>query len=80
MTRDAIFRIASLSKPVTVVAAMILLEERKLRPDDPIDRWLPELGNRRVLRSVSSELDDMVPATRAITVRNLLTFVGVHSL
>ena len=45
MRRDTIFRIASLSKPVTAVAAMILLEECKLRLDDAIDPWLPELAN-----------------------------------
>jgi CubicO group peptidase (beta-lactamase class C family) len=73
MRRDTIFRIASLSKVVTAVAAMILVEECRLRLDDPIDEWLPELANRRVLRSLSSELDDTVPARRPITVRDLLT-------
>jgi CubicO group peptidase (beta-lactamase class C family) len=73
MKRDAVFRIASLTKPVTAVAAMILVEECKLRLDDSIERWLPELANRRVLRSLSS-LDDTVPAARAITVRDLLTY------
>src|SRR5580704_9675991 len=53
MQRDTIFRIASLTKPITAVAAMILVEECKLRLDESIDRWLPELANRRVLRSLS---------------------------
>src|SRR5262249_15229775 len=75
MTRDTIFRIASISKPVTAVAAMILVEECKIRLDESIEPWLPELANRRVLRSISSELDDTVPADRAITVRDLLTSV-----
>jgi CubicO group peptidase (beta-lactamase class C family) len=74
MKRDTIFRIASLTKPMTAVAAMLLVEDCKLRLDDSIEPWLPELANRRVLRSMSSELDDTVPARRAITVRDLLTF------
>ena len=74
MTRDTIFRIASMSKPITAVAAMILLEECKLRLDDPVDEFLPELANRQVLRSLESELDDTVPANRPITLRDLLTF------
>jgi CubicO group peptidase (beta-lactamase class C family) len=74
MKPDSIFRIASITKIVTAVAAMILVEECKLRLDDSIEPWLPELGNRRVLRSISSPLDDTVPAQRAITVRDLLTY------
>jgi CubicO group peptidase (beta-lactamase class C family) len=49
MRRDTIFRVASMTKPVTAVAAMILVEEAEIRLDDPIDRWLPELSDRRVL-------------------------------
>jgi CubicO group peptidase (beta-lactamase class C family) len=74
MKRDTIFRIASITKPVIAVAAMILVEECRLRLDDSIEPWLPELANRRVLKSISSELDDTVPALRAITLRDLLTF------
>jgi CubicO group peptidase (beta-lactamase class C family) len=74
MKRDTIFRIASITKLITAVAAMILIEECKLRLDDPIDPWLPELANRRVLKSIYSEIDDTVPASRAITVRDLLTY------
>jgi CubicO group peptidase (beta-lactamase class C family) len=74
MRRDTIFRLASVTKPITAVAAMILVEECKLRLDDPVDEWLPELANRRVLRTIDSELDDTVPAMRAITLRDLLTF------
>jgi CubicO group peptidase (beta-lactamase class C family) len=73
MKRDTIFRIASITKPITAVAAMILMEECKLRLDESIEPWLPELANRRVLKSISSQLDDTVPARRAITVRDLLT-------
>ncbi|MCW3060950.1 MAG: serine hydrolase, partial [Capsulimonas sp.] len=74
MQRDTIFRIASVTKPIIAVAAMILVEETKLRLDDPVDRWLPELANRQVLRSIESELDDTVPAVRPITLRDLMTF------
>jgi CubicO group peptidase (beta-lactamase class C family) len=73
MQRDTIFRIASITKPVAAVAAMILVEDCKLRLDDSVEPWLPELANRRVLKSLSSELDQTVPAKRAITVRDLLT-------
>ena len=73
MQRDTIFRIASLSKPMTAAAAMLLVEECKLRLDESIEPWLPELVNRRVLRSMACEPDDTVPANRAITVRDLLT-------
>jgi CubicO group peptidase (beta-lactamase class C family) len=74
MRRDTIFRIASLTKPVSAVAAMILVEECKLRLDDPVDRWLPELADRKVLRAIDAAIDDTVPAKRAITLRDLLTF------
>jgi len=73
MRRDTIFRIASITKPITAVAAMILAEECKIRLDDSIEPWLPELANRRVLRSLSSPPEDTVPALRAITMRDLLT-------
>src|SRR6201989_2704448 len=74
MRVDTIFRIASLAKPVTAVAAMILIEECRLRIDESIEPWIPELANRRILRSLSGPLDDTVPANRPITVRDLLTF------
>ncbi len=73
MKRDTIFRIASITKPITAVAAMILVEDCKLRLDASIERWLPELADRRVLKSITSQPDDTVPALRAITVRDLLT-------
>jgi CubicO group peptidase (beta-lactamase class C family) len=74
MKRDTIFRIASITKPITAVAAMLLVEDCKLRLNESIEPWLPELANRRVLRFISSELDDTVPALRAITLRDLLTY------
>ena len=72
--RDTIFRIASLSKPITAVATMILVEECKLRLDEPVDRLLPELASPRVLKRIDGPVDDTVPANRPITVRDLLTF------
>ena len=74
MRRDTIFRLASMTKPITAVAAMTLVEECKLRLDDPVDEWLPELKDRKVLRTIESPLDDTVPAKRPITLRDLLTF------
>jgi CubicO group peptidase (beta-lactamase class C family) len=74
MRRDTIFRLASMTKPVTAVGTMILVEEGKIRLDDPVDGWLPELKDRRVLRTIDSPLDDTVPASRSITLRDLLTF------
>jgi CubicO group peptidase (beta-lactamase class C family) len=71
---DTIFRISSMTKPITGVATMILLEECRLRLDDPVDRLLPELSNRRVVRRMDGPVDDTVPADRPITVRDLLTF------
>ena len=72
--RDAIFRIASLTKPITAVTALTLVEDGTLRLEDPIDDLVPELTNRRVLRAIDAELDDTVPAHRAITIDDLLTF------
>jgi CubicO group peptidase (beta-lactamase class C family) len=72
--RDSLFRIASMTKPVTAVAALCLVEEAKLRLDDPIDKWLPELAEPQVLRRIDAEIDDTVAAERAITLRDLLTF------
>ncbi|WP_189240658.1 serine hydrolase domain-containing protein [Planomonospora parontospora] len=71
--RDTIFRMASTSKPVAMAAAMVLLDECRLRLDDPVDPWLPELADRRVLKRIDGPLDDTVPARRPITVRDLLT-------
>src|SRR5205085_629987 len=74
MRRDTIFRISSMTKPVTAVATMILLEECVLRLDEPVDRLLPELADRRVVRRIDGPVDDTVAANRPITVRDLLTF------
>jgi CubicO group peptidase (beta-lactamase class C family) len=72
--RDSLFRIASTSKVVTGAAVMALVDEGVVRLDDPAERWLPELANRRVLVRMDGPLSDTVPATRPITVRDLLTF------
>jgi CubicO group peptidase (beta-lactamase class C family) len=73
MQRDSLFRITSMTKPVTAAATLMLIDEGKLRLDERIDHWLPELANRRVLRNLSGPLDDTVPARRPITVEDLLT-------
>jgi CubicO group peptidase (beta-lactamase class C family) len=74
MRRDTIFRIASMTKPIVAAAALILVEECRLRLDDAVDEWLPELADRRVLKSLEGPLDDTVPAERPIRLRDLLTF------
>ena len=73
MRADTLFRIASMTKPITSVAALMLVEEGKLALTDPISRWVPELANRRVLRGADAALDDTTPAHREITVEDLLT-------
>jgi len=80
MKRDMIFQIASMTKPVTAAAAMMLVEEGRLRLDEPVDRLLPELANRKVLRSAKSPLDDTVPAERPLTLRDLLTMRSGHGM
>ena len=71
--RDTIFRIASMSKPVTSVAALMLFEEGRFALDDPITRWAPEFSQTRVLRARNGSLDETDAAERAITVEDLLT-------
>ena len=74
MSRDTIFRISSMTKPIIAAATMLLIEECRLRLDEPVERWLPELAGRRVLKRIDGPLDETVPAQRSITVRDLLTF------
>ena len=74
MSRDSLFRITSMTKPVTAAAAMVLVEEGRLQLEDPVDRWLPELANRKVLLRYDVPVHQVVPARRAITLRDLLTF------
>ena len=73
MTRDTVFAVASIGKPVTAVSALMMVEDGVMGLDDPVDAWLPELADRRVLRRLEGPLDDTVPAERAITLRDLLT-------
>ena len=75
MHRDSIFRIASMTKPVVAVGALLLVEECKLRLDDPVETLLPELSDRQVLVDGRGPLDgDTDPARRPITVHDVLTF------
>jgi CubicO group peptidase (beta-lactamase class C family) len=74
VARDSIFRIASTTKPITAAATLALVEEGLLDLDEPVDRLLPELAERQVLVRVDGPLDETTPATRAVTVRDLLTF------
>jgi len=73
MHTDTLFRIASMTKPIAGVAAMMLVEEGTVALDDPVDRLLPELAERKVLKRMDGPLDDTVPAERPITLRDLLT-------
>jgi CubicO group peptidase (beta-lactamase class C family) len=73
MQRDTVFRIASMSKPVTTAAAMTLVDQGKLALDDPVTRWLPEFAEMRVLEDPDGPLDKTSPARRAITIDDLLT-------
>jgi len=73
MERDTLFRIASMTKPVTTVAAMQLVEEGKLKLDDPITKWIPELAGMPVLDDATGPLDKTTPSPREITVEDLMT-------
>jgi CubicO group peptidase (beta-lactamase class C family) len=72
--RASLFRIASTTKPITATATLALVREGLFELDEPVERLLPELANRRVLRRMDGPLDDTVPAEAAVTVRGLLTF------
>ena len=73
MERDTLFRIASMTKPVTSAAVLMLIDEGKLALGDPITRWAPEFADMRVLAAPDGPLDDTFPAPRQITVEDLLT-------
>ncbi len=73
LRRDTIFRIYSMTKPITSVAVMMLVERGQLLLGDPVSKYLPELAGMKVLRTPESPLDDVVPAPREMTVRDLLT-------
>jgi CubicO group peptidase (beta-lactamase class C family) len=74
MARDSIFRIASITKPITAAAVMMLVEDGQITLDDPVAPWLPELASPAVVRTPAGPVDDVVPAIRPITVADLLTF------
>jgi len=71
--QDTIFRLASMTKPITSVAALILVEQGRIALTDPISRYAPEFSRMRVLRSPDGPLEDTVAAERAITIEDLLT-------
>lgn len=74
LPRRAIFRIASLTKPITAAGAMTLIDDGAVALSDPVERFVPELADRRVLRSLDASLGETTPAERSITVEDLLTF------
>jgi len=65
MQRDTLFRITSMTKPMTATAVPSFVDDGLLKMDDPVDRWLPELADRQVLRRPDGPLDDTVPAQPA---------------
>lgn len=73
MARDSLFRIASLTKPITAAAVLMLVEDGRIALDDPVGTWLPELAAPMVVRTPQSAVHDVVPANRPITVFDLLT-------
>ncbi|MDB5783299.1 serine hydrolase domain-containing protein [Caballeronia mineralivorans] len=73
MTRGTLFRVASMTKPVTSLAALMLVEEGRIALDDPVSRWLPELANPKVLTDPVASLDRTEPARAPITLLDLLT-------
>lgn len=73
MAQDSIFRIASLTKPIIAAAVLMLVEDGRIRLDDPVGRWLPEIAEPVVVRTPAGPLDDVVPVHRPITVYDLLT-------
>lgn len=74
LRRDSLFRIASTTKPITAAATLAVIEEGLIGLDEPVDRLLPELADRRVLKRMDGPLEETVAAERAITTRDLLTF------
>src|SRR4051794_38305208 len=71
---DSIVRIASVTKPIAAAALMLLVDDGLVALEDPIARWLPEISSPSVVRTPQSLVDDIVPAARAITVEDILTF------
>ncbi len=73
MARNSIFRLASITKPITAAAVMMLVDDGRITLDAPVGRWLPEIADPKVVRTPASPVDDVVPASRPITVFDLLT-------
>lgn len=73
MTRDTLFRIASMTKPITSTLALMLYDEGRFALNEPITQWAPEFAQVRVLRSPTGALDQTDPAARPITFADLLT-------
>jgi CubicO group peptidase (beta-lactamase class C family) len=73
MARDTLFRIASMTKPITSVAALMLMEQGAFSLDDPITRWAPEFKDMQVLKSATGPVEDTYPAAREITFDDLFT-------
>jgi CubicO group peptidase (beta-lactamase class C family) len=73
MERDTLFRIASMTKPITSIAALMLMEEGKFQLSDPITKFAPEFADMKVLKDAQGPLDQTVPAARAITFDDLFT-------
>ncbi|MFF4114522.1 serine hydrolase domain-containing protein [Streptomyces sp. NPDC001714] len=74
MARDSLFRIASVTKPITAAAVLMLVDEGRIGLGDPVADWLPELAKPMVVRTPASPVDDVVPAVRPVTVEDLLSF------
>ncbi|MFJ9712590.1 serine hydrolase domain-containing protein [Streptomyces sp. NPDC101234] len=74
MARDSVFRIASITKPITAAAVLLLVDEGRIGLGDPVAEWLPELAKPMVVRTPASPVDDVVPADRPVTVEDVLSF------
>lgn len=73
MTADAVMRISSNTKPLVAAVALLLVQDGVLSLDDAIERFVPELSGRRVLRRIDGHPEDTVPAQQSITIEDLLT-------
>ncbi|MEW2404559.1 serine hydrolase domain-containing protein [Streptomyces sp. NPDC046862] len=73
MTRDSLFRIASITKPIAAAAVLMLVEDGRLALEAPVEQWLPELAKPSVVRTPDAPVEDVVPAARPITVEDLLS-------
>ncbi|GHO96366.1 hypothetical protein KSF_064140 [Reticulibacter mediterranei] len=78
MQRETIFRIASMTKPIAITAALTLVEEGKIRLYDSLDAWLPELSQRMVMHNPNGSPNNVYPSPRSITLHDLLTYrIGI---